>query len=73
LQRKVVRPTNIETTAFGAAALAGLATGVWKSRDELSAGWEVDRFFEPSEVEMSKVRGRWDRAVARTKGWEGGR
>lgn len=73
LQRKVVRPTNIETTAFGAAALAGLATGVWKSRDELSAGWGVDRFFEPSEVEMSKVRGRWDRAVARTKGWEGGR
>ena len=70
LQRKVVRPTNIETTAFGAAALAGLATGVWKSRDEISAGWRVDRHFEPSEVEMSKVRGRWDRAVARTKGWE---
>jgi glycerol kinase len=70
LQRKVVRPTNIETTAFGAAALAGLATGVWKSRDEFSASWGVDQRFEPSEMDLCKMRRRWDRAVGRTKGWE---
>jgi len=70
LQRKVVRSTNIETTAFGAAALAGLATGVWKSRDEFSASWRVDQRFEPSEMDLSKMRRRWDRAVERTKGWE---
>ena len=69
LRRRVVRPTNIETTAFGAAALAGLATGVWKSRDEFSAKWGVDRRFEPAQTDTSTSRALWDRAVDRTKGW----
>ncbi|MFP6876698.1 MAG: glycerol kinase GlpK [Roseibacillus sp.] len=72
LNRRVVRPTRIETTAFGAAALAGLATGVWKNCEEFSARWGVDQRFEPSGVDTSAVRARWDRAVGRCKGWEEG-
>ena len=44
----VVRPTVLETTALGAAYLAGLATGYWESTDEIAAQWSVDRRFEPS-------------------------
>ena len=71
LQRQVVRPSNIETTAFGAAALAGLATGVWKDQGEFSERWGVDRHFEPVEGDHAGIRARWDRAVERVKGWEG--
>ena len=45
LQRPVERPVIAETTALGAAFLAGLATGVWSSRDELAATWQLDRRF----------------------------
>ncbi len=69
LQRRVVRPVNIETTAFGAAALAGLGCGVWGSRKEFSASWGVERRFEPGEEDTSETRRLWDRAVSRTKGW----
>lgn len=71
LQRPVVRPKNIETTAFGAAALAGLATGVWKSRQELDDRWEVDRIFEPSisTAQAAEKEDTWNRAVERVKGW----
>lgn len=48
LGKTVVRPKNLETTALGAAFLAGLATGVWKSTDELERFWRVDRRFEPT-------------------------
>ena len=67
----VIRPRVTETTALGAAYLAGLAVGYWSSRDELSANWQVDRRFEPAlsrdaaEAQMS----RWSRAVERAKGW----
>ena len=70
LERRVVRPVNIETTAFGAAALAGLATGVWSDREEFSSRWGVDRSFEPAAGDRAEVRARWDRAVERVKGWE---
>ena len=70
LQRQVVRPSNIETTAFGAAALAGLATGVWKDQAEFRERWGVDRRFEPVGGDHAEIRARWDRAVERTKGWE---
>ena len=43
----VARPASLETTALGAATLAGLAEGVWASLDELAALWEADRVFEP--------------------------
>ncbi len=67
----VVRPTVTETTALGAAYLAGLATGFWKSKDELAAHWKVDRRFEPkrAESETAALRSRWKAAVERSKGW----
>jgi glycerol kinase len=71
LQSSVVRPTVIETTALGAAYLAGLAVGVWKDRDEIAAQWRVDRRFEPrmSADEAAALRARWSEAVERAKNW----
>ena len=64
----VVRPTCVETTALGAAFLAGLATGVWRDADELAAHWQVDRRFEPrmSRDEAGQRQADWDRAVRQT-------
>jgi glycerol kinase len=67
----VVRPAITETTALGAAYLAGLGIGFWQSSDELAARWRVDRRFEPrlsrdaAEAKMSQ----WMRAVEHSKGW----
>jgi glycerol kinase len=58
----VVRPTNTETTALGAAFLAGLAVGYWSDRDHLAALWTEERRFEPR---MSR-----DRAEQRHAGWQ---
>jgi glycerol kinase len=71
LQLPVVRPKTTETTAFGAACLAGLAVGVWKNRDEIASHWQVDRRFEPriSAKVASALRARWSEAVERAKGW----
>ena len=67
----VVRPKVTETTALGAAYLAGLATGFWKNREELASQWKVDRRFEPDRAasEMSAVRAKWKDAVERSKNW----
>jgi len=64
----VVRPTCVETTALGAAFLAGLATGVWRDAEELAAHWQVDRRFEPrmSRDEAGQRQADWDRAVRQT-------
>jgi glycerol kinase len=61
-----------ETTALGAAYLAGLATGVWKGTDEISARWQVERTFEPAldSGTAAERRARWSRAVERARGWE---
>jgi glycerol kinase len=67
----VVRPKVTETTALGAAYLAGLAVGFWKSQEEIAALWQVDRRFEPvmgADRRDSLYRG-WQRAVERAKGW----
>ena len=48
LGRPIVRPVDVETTALGAAYLAGLATGFWKGRDEVESFWRAERPFEPS-------------------------
>jgi glycerol kinase len=66
----VRRPEARETTALGAAFLAGLATGVWGSTDELAATWRLDRRFdpEPGAREAGGHR-RWRAAVERAKGW----
>ncbi len=68
LQQPVERPVVAETTAIGAAFLAGLATGVWSSTDELAATWALDRRFEPGARDDSAHR-RWREAVQRSKGW----
>ena len=67
----VVRPAVTETTALGAAFLAGLATGVWPDRDAVAATWRRDRTFEPSAPrdEIGERRARWRDAVERSRGW----
>ncbi len=67
----VVRPAVTETTALGAAYLAGLAVGYWKSLEEVSGQWRVDRRFEPRmpRAEVEALRERWSAAVGRSKGW----
>ena len=64
---RVVRPRITETTALGAAYLAGLATGFWRSEAEIDAQWEADRVFEPRQGLREALRERWDEAVARVK------
>jgi glycerol kinase len=68
----VVRPTVLETTALGAAYMAGLAVGFWKSIEEISEHWRADRRFEPSmpRREAGRRLDRWRDAVARSRGWE---
>ncbi|MFL6196611.1 MAG: glycerol kinase GlpK [Thermoanaerobaculia bacterium] len=68
----VVRPRIQETTALGAAYLAGLAAGVWKSTEEISTRWQAERTFEPGpdRDRAAGMRARWTRAVERAKGWE---
>lgn len=68
LQAPVERPVIAETTALGAAFLAGLATGVWSSPDELAATWRLDRRFEPGTRDESAYA-TWRSAVERTKDW----
>ncbi len=67
----VVRPKITETTALGAAYLAGLAVGYWKSTDDLRAQWQVDRVFEPamSDEERQSRMAIWRKAVGRSAGW----
>jgi glycerol kinase len=67
----VVRPKTIETTALGAAYLAGLATGFWSSIDEIAKQWQVDRRFEPN-MDPSKrdsLLMNWQRAVRKSRAW----
>jgi glycerol kinase len=67
----VVRPKVLETTALGAAYLAGLATGYWPGDDDIRRNWQVDRRFEPamSRDQAQSLRAGWDKAVTRAKGW----
>ncbi len=69
----VVRPQVTETTALGAAYLAGLATGFWAGPEELRAKRQDDVSFEPKmdAAERAERRGRWQRAVELAKGWNG--
>jgi glycerol kinase len=71
LQIPVVRPTLTETTALGAAFLAGLATGVWPHQEAIAAHWQADRIFEPrlAASEAAKKRARWNEAVRRSRSW----
>lgn len=71
-QTKVNRPKTVETTALGAAYLAGLAVGVWDSLEDIEANREVDRVFEPamSMDERNKYYDGWKKAVTRAMNWE---
>ena len=68
----VTRPAVTESTALGAAYLAGLGVGFWDSPKELAAQWRVQRRFEPrlSHAEAQELRARWAEAVERAKRWE---
>jgi glycerol kinase len=68
LQVPVERPVVAETTALGAAFLAGLATGVWSSPAEVAAAWRLDRRFSPGPRDEAAYAG-WREAVRRTRGW----
>ena len=72
LQVPVARPVVQETTALGAAYLAGLAEGVWGSLDDLTTYWQLDREFAPSvpAATADAAYGQWQRAVERSRGWE---
>jgi glycerol kinase len=68
----VVRPAVTETTALGAAYLAGLAVGYWPSVDAITGQWKVDRRFEPAmpRARAGALRERWTAALGRSKAWE---
>jgi len=68
----VQRPKVAETTALGAAYLAGLAVGFWSSLQELTEHWAIDRTFEPnmSSYQREKLYAGWKRAVERSRNWE---
>jgi glycerol kinase len=72
LNAEVVRPKNIETTALGAAFLAGLATGFWKNKEELAQIRQIDKKFEPTmhEDTRSKLYLGWKKAVERSLDWD---
>ena len=67
----VVRPAVTESTALGAACLAGLAVGYWQGIEELAANWRAERRFEPAlpEDRVAGLRAAWARAVERARGW----
>jgi glycerol kinase len=67
----VERPEVVETTALGAAFLAGLGVGVWSSTDELADTWRLDRRFEPApdRTKADDAHARWQDAVRRSLAW----
>jgi glycerol kinase len=72
MDKTIRRPVIRETTALGAACLAGLATGLWKSRDEIKKLWSCDRIFTPDmqSGKRKKLLAGWHKAVGRSTNWE---
>ena len=68
----VVRPSVTESTALGAAYLAGLAVGYWKKPQEIAAQWQVEQRFDPKmpRSQAAALRERWKKATERAKDWE---
>ena len=67
----VYRPYSVETTAMGAAYLAGLAVGYFESENEIIRNWRIDTVFKPElpeEIRQKKLRG-WEKAVTRARAW----
>ncbi len=71
IKTNVVRPKITETTALGAAYLAGIATGFWVGVDDVKKQWQIDKMFEPvnDPTQVEKVIKGWKRAVERSKKW----
>ena len=71
IQVPVQRPVCIETTALGAAYLAGLAVGYWSSKEEVMENWAVSRTFVPEmdEATSKKLIKGWEKAVGRSLKW----
>ena len=71
IDREVIRPVSIETTAMGAAFLAGLASGFWQNIDELKSVWKKDRSFVPAmkQDERDRLYSGWKKAVGRALKW----
>ena len=71
LNKTVLRPAIRETTALGAAYLAGLATGVWKDRGEIRSLWHCNMTFTPNmeAPEREKLLAGWHKAVGRSRDW----
>src|SRR2546425_622551 len=67
----VQRPRVVETTALGAAYLAGLAVGYWESQDQVAANWCLDRTYTPqmSTDHRNRLYCGWQEAVRRSRGW----
>ena len=67
LQTTLSRPVNLETTAIGAAFLAGLGVGIWKDTDAIRLAWQEERRFEPTlgADAVKSIRRRWHEAVAK--------
>ncbi|AYN00428.1 glycerol kinase GlpK [Chryseobacterium sp. 3008163] len=68
---KITRPKTLETTALGAAYLAGLAVGYWKNIDKIQSQWIVDKHFQPQmeEEKVEKMLKTWKKAVERSQNW----
>ncbi len=71
MNRSVRRPAIRETTALGAAYLAGLATRVWKDREEIKGLWACDTVYQPAmeEAQRAKLLAGWHKAVSRSRNW----
>lgn len=69
LDTLVIRPTLVETTALGAAYLAGLAVGFWKNIDELQQKWKIDKTFSPQTADRDVWIQGWARAIKATNNW----
>ena len=69
LNKKVKRPKNVETTALGAAYLAGLATGYWDEKESIKQ--EMEKTFEPAmeKKERKELLKDWKKALKKSKGW----
>lgn len=67
----VIRPRITETTALGAAYLAGLAVGFWKSTADIAEQWQIERRFVPTMSEHDRVAklARWNHAIERARDW----
>jgi len=74
LNAKVVRPSVTETTALGAAYLAGLAVGFWKDLEDIRQNWQMDRQFDPSmkQEERAGMQAKWKKAVRAAQAWTEG-